>query len=90
MYIVNTLTEKKESEPARGFGYTISGIHLIQVYGFFVTIRVLFFLDLRYSVYRHELNVYFSLELFYNFEVFWYLMEKKSGISQPPLASPNE
>ena len=49
MYIVNTLNEKKESGSA-------------MVFFFFVPIRVLLFLDFSYLVYRHELNVYFSLE----------------------------
>ena len=51
--------------PARGFGYTVSGALLTQVYGiFFVTIQVLsilFLLDFRHSIHRHELNVYFRL-----------------------------
>ena len=53
---------------------------------FFVTIRVLLFLDFSYLVYRHELNVYFSLEaallagqcftIFKYFGILW----KKSGV----------
>ena len=66
---------------------------------FLVTIRVSFFLDFRYSVYRHELNVYFSLEAallaghcFTILKYFGILWGKIGymGSSQPPLAGPEE
>ena len=82
MYIVNTLNEKKESGSAMVF---------------FVTIRVLLFRDFSYLVYRHDLNVYFSLEAallaghcFTILKYFVILWGKKSGILPPPLAGPIE
>ena len=59
---------KFRSGAARGFEYTVSGLWSpfnTGLWHLFVTIRVwsiLFFLDFRYSVYRYELNVYFSVE----------------------------
>ena len=83
------------SGPARGFGFTVFGALLIQVYGiFFVTIRVwiiLFFVDFRYSVYRQIKFLFFSRGcssyrvVFYNFEIFWSLMTKKIGYIGGPI-----
>ena len=70
------------SGPARvlGIRYLEPFWYRYIVFFLFVTIRVyntLFFLDFRYSVHRHELNVYFSVEaalLAGNSFTIWYIL----------------